>query len=290
MTRRFERTQRGPLHLSSRDCEALQALFTARYLTNRMICQLLYRTTTFSRCKQRLRYLYDAGYVRKRRVQINEPDIYYLGLKGRRYITSLGTYAREAVDRIAGVSGEKAGIPALMMGHDLALAQLYVDAVLECRWRGWALHWGNARMLELRELGVQPDAYLRIPEMNQQAFIEFTSVIPGHAEMKRKLEGYRQLLESLGGVPILWFTLAKGLGQLSKRIDEWAYHDWVLLGAIEARNEFLTRKMWRWSKRKELVQFVPPRETILYEQTLTPHPTPQERSWGGIPRFSKAQQ
>ena len=268
MTGRFERIQRGPLHLIRRDCEALQALFAARYLTNRMICRLLYRPTTFSWCKQRLRYLFDAGYVCKRRVQVNEPDIYYLGLRGRRYIASLGEYARPEVDRIAGVSGAGAETPALMMGHDLALSQLYVNAALECRQRGWSLEWENTRMIELRRLGVQPDAYLRVTgeRVDKRAFIEFTAVMPTREEMRGKLNGYAALEEAMNGVTILWFTTSKGkLEQLYQQVAEWEYADYVLLGLIEEEGEYLTQAMWKWGGSGKLVRFVTPGERILYE-------------------------
>ena len=268
MTGRFERIQRGPLHLIRRDCEALQALFAARYLTNRMICRLLYRPTTFSWCKQRLRYLYDAGYVRKRRVQVNEPDIYYLGLRGRRYIASLGEYARPQVDRIAGVSGREAETPALMMGHDLTLSQLYVSAVLECRQRGWALEWENARMLELRRFGIQPDAYLRVTgeRIDKRAFIEFTAVMPTREEMRGKLNGYAALEEAMNGVTILWFTTSKSkLEQLYQQVAAWEYADYVLLGLIEEEGEYLTQAMWRWGGSGQPVRFVTPGERTLYE-------------------------
>ena len=268
MTGRFERIPRGPLHLIRRDCEALQALFAARYLTNRMICRLLYRPTTFSWCKQRLRYLFDAGYVRKRRVQVNEPDIYYLGLGGRRYIASLGEYARPEVDRIAGVSGVGAETPALMMGHDLTVSQLYVDAVLQCRQQGWALEWENARMLELRRFGVQPDAYLRVTgeRIDKRAFIEFTAVMPTREEMRGKLNGYAALEEAMNGVTILWFTTSKSkLEQLYQQVAEWEYADYVLLGLIEEEGEYLTQAMWKWGGSGQPVRFVTLGERTLYE-------------------------
>jgi hypothetical protein len=79
MTRRFERIWRQ-MNLTERYLQTVEAVFHARYLTARMVQQLFYRLTTASLCRQRLCYLYDAGYLAKRRAHPNEPDIYFLGL------------------------------------------------------------------------------------------------------------------------------------------------------------------------------------------------------------------
>ena len=60
MTKRFERRKRA-VNLTERDRLTIEALFRARYLTNRMVCRLFYTPSTFSWCKQRMRRLFDAG-------------------------------------------------------------------------------------------------------------------------------------------------------------------------------------------------------------------------------------
>ena len=123
-------------------------------------------------------------------------------------------------------------------------------------------------MLELRGLGVQPDAYLRVTgeRVDKRAFIEFTGVMPTREEMRGKLDGYAALEEAMDGVTILWFTTSKGkLEQLYQQVVEWEYADYVLLGLIEEEGEYLTQAMWKWSGSGKLVQFVTPGERILYE-------------------------
>jgi len=215
------------------------------------------------------------GYVKKRKVHINEPDIYFLGLRGKRYIASLGGCSQQEVERIAGVSGGVAEAPVLMMGHDLTLSSLYVDAVLGCRRNGWELHWENSRMLEIGSLGVQPDAYLRVAGkgVSQQAFLELTAVPPTKAEMRDKLDGYRPLLEQMGGCPILWLTTSRHkLEYLKREVAEWLYHDYVLLGLVEERSGFLTKPMWHWSEGEELVRFIRPNKVVVYRAGGQPDP------------------
>jgi len=271
MARRFKRTERRGIHFTKRDGAIVEAVFYARYLTNRQVARLFFEDKVSSSCKYRIRCLYDRKYLSKRDVYPNEPDIYYLGVRGRHYIAkALDGYSQEEVNKMAGVGGEGEA-PVLMMKHDLTMSGLYANAVMQCREHGWVLEWQNARVLELKRLGVQPDAHFRVTGegLDKRAFIEFTSVLPTHTEMRQKLEGYRALLESLAGVPILWFTTSKSkLEQLARWINEWIYHDWILLGLIEDDSEFLTRKMWRWSEKDELVQFIRPCETILYGREI----------------------
>ena len=259
MKKRFERANRS-VHLTAKDLLTLEALFYARYLTNRQVCQLFFSPSTFSWCKQRLRYLFDGGYIRKRPAYPNEPDIYFLGLKGRKYVASLGRFSREDVDKIAGVKGA-CPAPTLMMNHELTLSSLYVNAVLECRKYDLKLMWKNARMLEMEKLGIQPDACLEVEgTQHHEAFLEFTAVMPSKAEMKRKLEGYGELFET-HAVPILWLTTSRSkLNQLRQSILKSPYKDYFALGLIDEAGEFLTRRMWWWSESDEPVEFVKPEQ------------------------------
>ena len=103
MSKRFERTPRKYIHFTQKDGLTLQAVFFARYITNQQICRLLYSPTTFSWCKQRLRYLYDQRYLAKRDRLPNQSDIYDLDRRGRNYIArTVEGYSQEQVDKIAG--------------------------------------------------------------------------------------------------------------------------------------------------------------------------------------------
>ncbi|MBC7255924.1 MAG: replication-relaxation family protein [Chloroflexi bacterium] len=258
MTYRFQRVERKYVQITDRDLAIVEAVFRARYLTNRQIARLFFSEGAFSSCKKRIRYLFDKGYLKKRPAFPNEPDIYYLGLKGKRYIASLGEYTKEAIDRIAGVSGGEAEEPFLMMRHELSLSQLYVNATLECRRHGWQLYWENSRMLELRRLGVQPDAFLRVGE--RAAFLEFTAALPTREEMARKMAGYERLLEEVEGrAVVLWLTTSGAkMGQLWQGISKSLYPDYFLLGLIEEAGEFLTRPIWRWCRAEGKVAFLTP--------------------------------
>jgi hypothetical protein len=255
MSKRFERCKR-PTHLTDKDRLTLEAVFAARYLTNRMVCRLFYSDSTFSWCKQRLRNLYDGGYVGKRWCYPNEPDVYFLGLQGRRYIAAQAGFAKEDVNKIAGVRGD-CQAPILMMNHELTLSTLYVNAVLECRKYGLHFRWKNTRMLELDRLGVQPDAYVMVEgTQKHEAFIEFTAVMPSRSEMKRKLEGYEGLLKA-HPVPVLWLTTSRNkLTQLRQAVLKCYHKDYFALGLIDEAGEFLTKKMWWWSASDEPVEFI----------------------------------
>jgi len=262
MTKRFVRSERRGIRLTARDLQIVEAVFEARYLTNQMITRLLFRPTTFSTCKQRLRYLYDLGYLAKRQTHVNEPDVYYLGLKGKRYIVSLGEHSKEDVDRIAGVSGGEASAPILMMEHELTLSRLYVAARLECAQYDWKLRWRNARMLEVLKIGIQPDAWIEVSGSrgSQAAYIEFTAVMPTKPELASKVARYEAHWEAQDTpTPVLWLTTSLNkLDMLRQAIVHSTYRDYFLRGLIEDANEFLTRQMWRWSESEEMVQWIKP--------------------------------
>ena len=278
MAKRFERIKRRRIRLTERDFKIVEAVFEARYMTNKMIARLFFKPTTFSWCKQRIRYLFDLGYLKKRKAYINEPDIYFLGLKGRRYIASLGEYPQEMVDKIAGVSGGSAAAPFLMMRHDLTLSSLYVNARLETRRYGFSMRWKNARMLELMKLGLQPDAFIAVGKGDKEraAFIEFTAVVPTKREMRRKIIGYEQYLESercrqdLGveSVAVLWLTDSPSkVSRLAEAIWQSVYRDYFLIGLIDEATNFITSPIWKWSESDEKVSWISPPGQVIYENS-----------------------
>jgi len=261
-TRRFERSERQGIRLTARDFGIVEAVFESRYLTNRMIARLLFRPTTFSTCKQRLRYLYDLGYLAKRVAYVNEPDVYYLGPQGVRYVASLGEYSQGEVQRIAGVSGGAAEAPLLMMKHELTLSRLYVDARCECAQRGWGLRWRNARMLELLKLGLQPDAWLEVSGSQQarQAYLEFTAVMPTRQELAGKIARYEAHWRTLDApIPVLWLATSRNnLSTLRQGLANSDYKDYFLFGLIDEAGQFLTQRMWWWSESEEMIQWIKP--------------------------------
>jgi hypothetical protein len=250
MTHRFEPREREGVYLTARDLRVVEAVFAARYLTARQIGWLLFGRANSSHCRSRLRVLFDLGYLRKRDVGQNDPDVYYLGLQGRRYLAEAGLCSRALADRVAGVSGEAAGAPGLMMAHELALGELYVEARLEAEAYGWTLAWRNARMLELEGLGVQPDAGLLVSgaTAQQEAYLEVTAVMPAAVELAGKLEGYQALWERSGrSCAVLWLTHSPPhAARILKAVRRSGYGDCFLVGLIEEARGFLTRRMWRW--------------------------------------------
>lgn len=261
MTGRFTRIKRE-VSLTERDYQAVRHVYFARYLTNRQVCRLLYTPTTFSYCKQRIRYLYDLGWLKKRATQPHEMDIYYLGLKGRRWLEAQGS---ADASQVAGVRGEGG----LMMSHDLTLSTLYVNAVLEARQFGWTLVWKSGRTLELEKLGVQPDAYVRVqgPKGVKEAYIEFTGVLPTADELAKRLWAYGSLYERLKkGIPLLWLTTSRSkLERLKRGLAGYTYQDYVLLGLIEDASAFLTKTMWWWCKSTEMIGWIKPGERVVYQ-------------------------
>jgi hypothetical protein len=262
MTKRFQRVNREHVRLTERDLQIVQAVFEARYLTNQMITRLLFKPTTFSTCKQRLRYLYDLGYLAKRKAYVNEPDVYYLGPAGKRYIVSLGEYSQEDVNRVAGVSGRGASAPLLMMSHDLTLSRLYVNARLECASRGWTLRWRNTRLLERQQLGVEPDAWLQVRhgERTREAYVEFTAVMPTRGELASKIARYEAHWEGEERpTPVLWLTTSRSKqNQIQGSILHSVYKAFFLLGLIEESRTFLTGRIWWWSEAAGMVPWIRP--------------------------------
>ena len=263
MTKRFQRVSRAQVRLTQRDFGIVEAVFCARYMTNQLVAQLLFTPTTFSACKERLRRLFDLRYLNKRKAYVNEPDIYYLGLRGKRYIVALGEYSKEQVDRIAGVSGGRAAAPFLMMRHELTIAKLYVNARQECEKRGWSLRWRNTRMLELQKLAVQPDAWLEVShgESCRLAYLEFTAVMPDQKELLAKVRAYQALWDKTGDpTPLLWLTTSRNkANHLREAAEQCDYRDYFLVGLLEDAGEFLTKPIWRWSEAPgEMVQWIKP--------------------------------
>ena len=262
MTKRFQRMKRSRVQLTARDHRTVEAVFEARYMTNRQIARLLYKPTTFSWCKQRNRYLYDLGCLKKRKVYLNEPDIYFVGLQGKRYIVSLGEYTKEQVDKIAGVSGGRESSPHIMMRHELTLSRLYVNARLECARHGWSLRWSNTRMLELEALGVEPDARIEIGdgERSKAAFLEFTAAMPSADELRGKIARYEAYWErTKQPTAVLWLASSRAkVNRLRDGTAKSLYKDYFLHGSIEDARSFLTEAVWWWSESEDQVCFVSP--------------------------------
>jgi hypothetical protein len=244
------------MRLVARDYRTLEHVFAARYLTNKQIAALEYKPSTYSWCKERLAWMTENKFLGARKGLESQPYIYYLRLRGKRYVATLGGHSKDEIDKIAGVDG---GLEP-PMDHDLQVSSLYVRALLECRENGWQLHWRNARMLELKKLGVQPDAYLSVttPVKTYEAFIEYTKVIPGAPELARKLAGYQRLYNGLKrGIPILWLADSQnGLQRLAEGVRKYLYNDYVMLGRYEDAHHYLTAFIWRWGS--ETVGFIAP--------------------------------
>ncbi len=267
MTERFTRTKRKGLKLTPRDRQTIEAVFEARYLTNDHIGRLFYAPTTQAYCRKRCRYLFDRGYLFKRQVHMDEPDIYYLGTRGRHYIEKVRGLEREYVRKVAGVSGTGSD-PSLYMEHDLTLSKLYVDARLECARWGWEYAWKNTRMLAEEIKGFEPDAWVEVARGGhaKQAFIEFTGRRPLAHELTQRLDAYARYWEAQGkGVPVLWFTTSRSqVNWLFDRISRHRYADYFLVALIENKSNFLTAPIWRWVKSQEPICFLKP-PTVVYQ-------------------------
>jgi len=267
MSKRFQRVAREDVRITKRDLQVIEAVFEARYMTNRQIGRLLFGRADSSHGRQRLRYLFDLDYLRKRVANPNEPDIYYLGLKGRRYIATSGGWKQGTVDRIAGVSGEKVPTPALMMRHELTLSRLYVNARLECRAHGWSMRWKNTRMLEMEKLGLEPDAWIGLSGRRgeREAYVEFTAAMPSQSEMAGKLGRYEDFWSARDkAVPVLWLSTSRAkTNRLLEAIRRSDYRDCFLVGQIEDAGRWLTGTIWRWGdaedgQQNDMVQWVQP--------------------------------
>ena len=201
---RYERRERKYKQITPRDLQIVEATFYARYVTREMVQRLFFSPGASSNCKTRLRLLFDRGYLRKREVYPSDPDVYFLGLKGKRYMMTKG-YEKEYVDKVAGTTS-RARVPLLMMHHELTLSQIYTDSRCECDANGVQFEWRNTRMLEMLNLGVQPDAFIKVTRStSKSAFIEYTDALPKSHELQRKIEGYQSLPTAVQ-LPILWFV------------------------------------------------------------------------------------
>jgi hypothetical protein len=142
--------------------------------------------------------------------------------------------------------------------------------MLECRQHDWEMVWENARMLELKNLGIQPDALIRVSrgEKIKQAFVEFTAVMPKDGEMQSKLDRYRQFFDEVMPTPVLWFTTSQAkANQIISATQGYPYRSYVLVGLVEDASQCLSRPMWRGSESETKVQWIKPVETTLYKAT-----------------------
>ena len=264
MRQRFERqADRKGVRVQDRDLAIVEAVWEARYLTNMQIRNLFFKPTTYSWCKKRIRVLYDLGYLRKRPAHVNQRDIYYLGLKGKRYIIEKFDLPKAHVDAVAGVSGGQVETPMMFMQHELTISRLYVNAQLESRQLGIGLEWKNARMLELEKLGVQPDAWIQVQRgvKSKQAFLEFTAAFPTVAELRGKLAAYEELFLRSQPVQVLWFTTSPAKAtRLKACIREVDWHDYFCVALIDEASHFLTRPIWWWSESSEAARWISPLE------------------------------
>jgi len=89
-------------HITKRDLEIVEFVYMARYATKDIVRDVLFSPTTDSSCKERLRLLWKRGFLARRTRHSNqEPFIYYLGLKGRRFISNkLELDRKEYVDKV----------------------------------------------------------------------------------------------------------------------------------------------------------------------------------------------
>lgn len=274
---RFQRRRQKYYRPTRRDLEIVQAVWEARYLTNNEINDLFFSGGgVSSSCKSRIRKLYDAGYLAKRKAHLNEPDIYCLGLKGKRFISDKLRLEKEYVNQVAGVSGSRSQAPMLMMGHELALSQLYSSARRQAKSYGFSYRWLNTRQLELLKLGFQPDAFLEVSYRGRSraAFIEITKVMPRASELKAKVTAYGQYMESGRceadlGVPqvdVMWFTTSASRAHgLRVAINKSIYKDVFIVGQLSDKGHFLTGKVFAWSQSREKVAWVGVPEEVLYE-------------------------
>jgi hypothetical protein len=269
VTKRFERAHRKGIKFTERDRQTVMAVYEARYLTNQDVGRLFYRPTTQAHCRQRLRYLFDKGYLRKRVAYPNEPDIYFLGVRGRNFVAKELDMDTEDVNKVRGVSGGRAPLPMYFMRHELTLSRLYVEARLECRLWGWEMQWRNARMLQLEDLGVRPDAWIKVSHQarSRSAYIEFTNEVPPASEIDKRIGQYVGLWERRGvSTPVLWFApSAAKANTIGHRIIRNRYREHFLVSLIEDKRQFLTRPIWWWCKSEEPISFIKPPGQLAFE-------------------------
>lgn len=245
MTKRHERKDLKQLPKDERpkfienDIPIIEAVFEARYITADQIIRLLFKPTLDSWGRERLRDLYDLGYLEKRLTYTNQPDVYLLGPEGRKHFKKLGY---ERVSETAGDVGNAPIDTLLWMRHDLTVTKLYVNARLEAAKRGWEMEWKNARVLETDKLGIQPDGWIRVGKPGQmfEGYVEFSHQLTGREEIQRKIRHYQ------GRGNVLWFTTTEAkLKTIQPYLDG---HYAVAL--VEEAKEWLTAPIWLWQGQK----------------------------------------
>jgi len=265
MTKRYERRTVKNLFTTERDLQVVEAVWEARYLTTEQIKLLFFGSTT--RVRTRLRILFDKGYLKKRPVGQNEQDVYFLGVKGKHYIEERFGVDREQVKKIAGISGENAVQSAQFLYHELTLSKIYTHARLQCQAHNWTLTWRNSRMLEVQDIGLQPDAYLKVAKGQKasEAFIEFTYAITTRDEIRKKIRLYTGYFRAVGFITVLWFTTSRDKAKaIRKLIDDSEHGNYFLVGMVDDISKFLTEKVWWWNESEDRIEFIKPSETVLY--------------------------
>lgn len=266
--KRFARRQVKGVKFTRKDRQIVEAVWEARYMTNQQIGRLFFKPSTMSYCRKRLRLLYDKGYLSKRVVEPCQPDIYYLAARGRHYIEKTTGLEREAVAKLAGVSGSGTVFPLLHLRHDLRLSSLYVEARKTCELYGWEYQWKNTRMLERELERIEPDAWLSVSNGSKTLayYIEYTDRLSSLDKADKKLAGYQQLWEKQGYTPVLWFACSKTrAGQIMGRVEKHPFRDYFLVAVVDTKQQFLVRPIWRMWNREEPIVLLKPKEVILYK-------------------------
>lgn len=281
MKGRFDRSQQAKhFAITERDLSIVKAVFTARYLTLEMVGELFFSGRGGSSAKRRLRILFDQRFLDKRQANQNAPDVYYLGIRGVRYIEglvdegSLSFLRKEAVRKLRGVSGKAQENPALFLSHELTLSRFYVSAVLESRRESLDLSYRSTRALELMNLGFEPDAFIDVTYVDGEgkrrgkaAFVEFTQVLP--KDLKSYVGIRQEYLESgrcrhdfgAGSISVLWFSTSAHkcqqiLSAIAVTVDEPAWHLWNVGLWEKVKGSVVTGQVWQQVGYSEEVAFL----------------------------------
>ena len=138
-------------------------------------------------------------------------------------------------------------MPNLFMEHDLNLAMLYINLRQQVESSQMQLAWQNTRMLELQNLGVQPDAHIAITRNSntRKAFVEYTAARTSSEEITSKLDKYQSLFERLSPRAIWWMTKDKSTCEwITSIASKHSCGQYLMIAPYQDRTDLLTAPLW----------------------------------------------
>ena len=206
---RYQRAEEYPQkRFTLRDGRVLNWIYEMRFLSREQIQRLEFSPQSDRYCRDRLRWLFDAGYLDRRRLDLNtgfgaNRPIYCLGARGAEWIALDQKMDPSELDW----KPRDNEVEQFFLEHTLGVNGFWIDIVLATRNSEYALErWVDERTLKSQEMKdyvddpsgrgkipIVPDGYfcIRIPDGHKACFmLELDRGTVAIKRWRRKIRGY----------------------------------------------------------------------------------------------------